>query len=107
MQTATMNNEQKVPVSISPSTPKGKPAQLDGPPKWSVISGDVTLDVAADGLSGHIISGDNPGQAQVLIEADAHPDPAVEQMISDIVEVTVNGALAANMGLSIGTPVDK
>ena len=102
----TINNEQKFPFTIAPKTSKGKSVDVDGVPSVSVVSGDVTLDVAADGKSGFIISGDNPGVSQVLIEADADLGAGVVT-ISEVIQVTVNGALAANLGVSLGDAVDK
>ena len=50
-------NEEKVLISLNPTTAAGNPAQVDGAPVWNVTSGDCTLEVAADGLSCFLISG--------------------------------------------------
>lgn len=102
----TCNNEQKIPFSIRPQTAKGKDVEIDGPPRVSVVSGNCTTEVADDGKTGFIISGEEPGMSQVLIEADADLGEGVVT-VSEVIEVTVNGALASNLGVSLGTPVDK
>lgn len=101
-----LNNEQKVTATLAPKTSKGKPVPVDGKPSWSVAAGDVTLEAAEDGMSCTIISGDSPGVSQVVVEADADLGEGVVT-ISDVIEVTVEGALASNLGLTVGTPVDK
>lgn len=102
----TITNEQKVQATLNPVTATGKPAQLDGKPTWSVVSGDSTLDVAADGLSAFLISSDTPGDTVVLVEADADLGAGVET-INDTIQLHVAGARAANLGLTVGTPVAK
>lgn len=105
-----ITNEQKQRFVINPVTPKGKPAQLDGPPTWTVVGDNasgVSLDVAVDGMSAFVVSGDTPGTAQVLVEADANLDPAVKATISDTIAVEVSGALAGSLGVSAETPVEK
>jgi len=101
-----MNNEQKRTATINPQTSKGKPVAIDGLPKWSVVSGDVTLITSGDGKSCEIISPDEPGQSQVLVEADADLGEGVVT-ISEVIEVTIDGALASNLGVSVSEPVDK
>lgn len=101
-----LNNEQKVKITLAPKTAKGKPVEVDNPPAWSVVSGDATVEPEADGLSAFVISGESPGMSQVLIEADADLGEGVET-ISETLQVTVNGALAQNLGVTVGTPEDK
>ncbi len=102
-----LTNEQKVRATITPKTATGRPAPLDGKPIINVISGEVsTSNVSEDGLSFDIISSDTPGTSQVLVEADADLGEGVEN-ISDIITVTVQGARAANLGLSLGVPEAK
>ena len=101
-----ITNEQKIPVTLAPVTATGKPAQTDGKPVFSVISGDSTLEVSEDGLTVTLISSDTPGDTQVLVKADADLGEGVEE-ISDIIQLTVEGARAASLGLSVGTAVPK
>ncbi len=103
----TLTNEQKVRATITPKTATGRPAPLDGKPTVTVVSGDVTIaNVSEDGLSFDIVSGDSPGSSQVLVEADADLGEGTET-ISDVITVTVQGARAANLGITLGTPEPK
>ena len=101
-----ITNEQKVKVTIVPVTATGKPALLDGPPSWSVASGDATLAVSADGLSSDLISSDTPGESMIVVSADADLGAGVEN-ISDSIKLTIEGAKAAVLGLVAGTPEAK
>lgn len=104
----TLTNEQKIKATLSPKTATGRPAQVDpnNKPSWSVISGDVVVEPSDDGLSATIISPDAPGDSQILVEADADLGDGVET-ISDMIKVSVVGARAANLGLTLGTPEPK
>ncbi len=102
----TITNEQKVQVTLNPVTDTGKPAKLDGAPTWSVINGTSTLDIAADGLSAFLVSGDDPGDSDFLVSADADLGSGVTE-ISDTIRLHVAGAQAKNLGLVAGTPVAK
>jgi len=102
----TINNEQQVPVFLKPVTPSGHPATLDGAPTWEVISGDSTVTAAEDGLSAMLVSGDNPGDTEFLVKADADLGSGVVE-ISDIIRLTVTGAQAASMGLTAGQAEPK
>lgn len=102
----TITNEEKVKVTLNPVTPGGHPTTVDGTPDWSVQSGDVTLEQAQDGLSCEIISGDNPGAAEVLVEADADLGSGTVT-ITGLIQVNVTGAQATNLGLTAGNPEPK
>lgn len=102
----SITNEQKVQVTLTPVTATGKPAPVDGVPTWVVASGDATVDVAADGLSAFLISGDNPGQSSIVVSADADLGAGVET-ISDSITLTVEGAKAISLGLTASAPVAK
>jgi len=102
----TITNEQKVPVSLAPVTQTGKPAKLDGAPKWSVMSGDGTVVPGPDGLTAELVSGESPGDTVYLVEADANLGEGVES-IADTITLHVEGARAANLGLTVGTAVPK
>ena len=103
----TLTNEQKVRATLAPKTATGKPAKVDGLPVVTVISGDATIaNASTDGLSFDIVSGDSPGDSEVLVEADADLGEGKET-ISDTIRVSVVGARASNLGLSVGTPEPK
>lgn len=101
-----ITNEQKVNVTLSPVTDTGKPAKLDGAPVWSVVSGDSTVVPAADGLSADLISSDTPGDTTFLVDADADLGTGVEDL-QETITLTVAGANAKNLGITVGTPVAK
>lgn len=101
-----ITNEQKIEVKLNPVSQGGKPVQLDGKPDWTVLSGDATVEPSEDGLSAFLVSGDNPGDTQVLVEADADLGEG-KVTVSDTIKLTVEGALAENLGLSAGEPVQK
>ena len=102
----TVSNEQQIEVTIVPVTATGKPAKLDGIPSWTVTSGRGTAEVAEDGLSAFLVSSDEPGDTNYLVEADADLGEGVET-ISDIIQLHVTGANASNLGLVAGAPVAK
>lgn len=102
----TITNEQKIPVTLAPVTAAGKPATLDGVPKWSVVSGDGTLVTTPDGMGADLVSSDTPGDTVYLVEADADLGEGVET-IADTINLHVQGARAANLGLTVGTAVPK
>ncbi len=104
--TVKLTTDQQVTVRITPVTPRGQPAKLDGVPTWSVAVGGATLNVAKNGLSAAIVSPDVPGESQVLISADADLGAGVET-ISDTVDVNVVGQNATALGLVAETPVTK
>lgn len=98
-----LTNEQKILVTLAPSTESGNPATLDGEPTWTVTEGDATLDVQPGGLSAYVVSG-TPGASNIEVSADADLDAGEERAISDVIAVTVVAAEAAGLGLSVGAP---
>jgi len=102
----SITNEQKVSVTLTPTTDTGKPAKLDGSPSWSVIDGNSQVIVADDGLSALLVSSDDPGTTNILVKADADLGDGVEE-ISDTIQLVVVGATAKNLGLTVGTPEAK
>lgn len=101
-----ITNEQQVKVTLNPVTATGKPAKLDGAPTWEVISGNATVTPADDGLSADLISADDPGDTDFLVKADADLGEGVVE-ISDVIRLSVAGAMAANLGLTAGDPTPK
>lgn len=104
--TVTLTNEQQVDVKLNITTEAGKPAKIDGSPAWTVISGSSQLTVSDNGMSAIVRSSDDPGDTEIMVKADANLGEGVEE-ISDILKVSVIGASAKNLGLSVGTPVPK
>jgi hypothetical protein len=101
-----ITNEQKINVTLSPKTDTGKPAKLDGAPVWSVIAGDSTVVAAPDGLSADLVSSDTPGDTTYLIDADADLGEGKEDL-QETITLTVTGANAKNLGVTIGQAVPK
>ncbi len=101
-----ITNEQKIEVALTPVTATGKPAELDGPAKFTVLSGEATVETLEGGRSAFLVSGDNPGDSEILVEADADLGEGVET-ISDIIKLTVLGAKAASLGLTAKEAVAK
>ena len=102
----TITNEEKVNASLNITTSTGKPAKVDGPPVWSVVSGDSTVVPSADGLSADLVSSDNAGDTIFLVDADADLGSGVEDL-QDTITLTVKGANAKNLGISLSDPVPK
>ncbi len=102
----TITNAQKIKATLAPVTQSGKPAKLDGKPAWSVVDGSGTLVVSDDGLSADLVSGDEPGVTNFLVEADADLGEGVETISSAIV-LTVVGEKASSLGITLGQPEDK
>lgn len=101
-----ITNEQQVKVTLNPKTDAGRPAKLDGAPKWSVVSGDSTVVAAEDGLSADLVSSDTPGDTTYLVEADADLGEGVET-IQETITLAVAGANAKNLGITVGEPTLK
>lgn len=99
-------NEQKVLVHVAPASDAGTPEKLDGAIKVAVTSGDGTAEVQPDGLSFFAISGSNPGDTTYVVSGDADLG-AGDVEISDVVTLTVSGALASHFGITADAPVVK
>lgn len=102
----TITNEEKVQVTLAPTTAAGNPASLDGLPTWEVTSGDATLEVAADGLSAFLVSGAPGVNSQIAVTADADLGAGIVTL-SDVIDLAVVLASASALGLVVGTPVLK
>jgi hypothetical protein len=92
-------NEEKVLVSINPTTAAGNPATVDGVPVWTVVSGDCTVEPLADGLSCYIVSG-QPNVANLIeVSADADLDAEEVRTITETIVYTVVAAEAQALGI--------
>jgi hypothetical protein len=99
-----ITNDQRVPITVSPITQKGKPAKIEGAPLWSSSDVNVlTLEVAQDGLSAFAV-GVGEGTATISVIADADLTGAIKE-VAGSVEITVTGAPAASLKVTVGTPV--
>ena len=93
-------SEQKVLITLNPVTAAGNPANLDGAPVWSVVEGDCTLEVAADGLSCYLISGAANVVNHVSVTADADLDGGEVREISELIVYAVLAPEATALGLN-------
>lgn len=99
--------DEKIVITAAPVTAGGHAAQVDGPLKVTVVSGDGTVaQDPATPLVFEVISGDAPGTTEFLVEADADLGEGVET-IQDTVTLVVEGAKAAQFGLTAAAPVPK
>ena len=104
--TIAITNEEKILVTLAPTTASGNAATLDGEPTWTVTEGDATLDVQPGGMSAYIVSG-APGASTVTVTADADLDAGEVRELSDMIAVNVVAAEAAGLGLTMGTAEPK
>lgn len=102
----TITNEEKIQVTLAPTTAAGNPASLDGAPIWTVTEGDATLEVAEDGLSAFLVSGAADTNSKITVSADADLGEGVIN-ITDTIDLAVVAAMASGLGLVIGTAVIK
>lgn len=98
----TITNEEKVQVTLSPTTAAGNPANVDGAPTWTVTEGDATVEVAADGLSAYLISGAADVNSKIEVTADADLGEGIVN-ITDSIDLAVVPASASALGLVVGT----
>jgi hypothetical protein len=105
--TISCSNEEKVPVTATPTTATGKPARFDGALRVTVQSGDGTVEQdPAKPNDFFAVSGVDPGVTEYLVEGDADLGEGVV-LIQDTVTLTATGANAANFGLVAAAAVPK
>lgn len=98
----TITNEQKITVTLNPTTLAGNPATLDGAPVWEALGdGDATIEVAPDGLSATLISGEANINSTFRVTADGVPGEEVGVLTEDIT-LAVVPASASSLGLVAG-----
>lgn len=102
----TITNEEKVQVTLAPTTAAGNPATLDGSPVWTVIEGDATLEVAVDGLSAFLVSGAADVNSKIEVSADADLGEGVVTL-TDVIDLAVVAAGASALGIVVSTPILK
>ena len=108
------NNEQKVKVTFTgmDNAPVPKPAPLYGPIAVSVVNGDGSFEVEADGVSAYFASGPGtpvPGTplvTQFHVHAEGDPTPGVDPLDMDVyLHATL--AEAASLGAVASAPEFK
>lgn len=105
--TVASNTEEKVVgITASPVTGSGHAAQVDGPLRVTVRSGDATVvQDPATPLVFDVVSG-TAGVNDILVEADADMGGGVT-LISDVLTYNVTSVNATAFGLSGGTVTPK
>jgi hypothetical protein len=99
----SMSSEEQCRLSITPLTPGGDPASIDGEAVWSV-EGTCTLG-PIDATSTWVIAGD-VGDSTITVMCDADMGDGVVH-IADTCVVHVATPMAANLGLTADAPVLK
>jgi hypothetical protein len=99
----TMSTEEQCRLSITPMTPGGQPAAIDGEAQWSV-EGTCTIQ-PIDATSAWVSAG-TMGDSTVTVGCDADLGQGVVP-IGDTALVHVNNPMAASVGLAADPPVLK
>lgn len=100
----SVTTEQKVRLAITPMTPAGNPAPLDGPAQWSV-DGACTIE-AIDDTSAWVSAAATIGDSVVTVTADADLGSGVVPL-ADTCVVHVANPMASSLGLAADEPVLK
>lgn len=98
----TITNEQKILVTLNPTTEAGNAGSIDGIPTWELVSGDATIEPSADGLSCYLISGEADVNSVITVTADADLGEGVTPL-TDTVDLAVVAASASSLGIVAGT----
>ena len=96
----SLSTEEQVRLSITPTTPGGDPAPIEGTAQWEV-DGTCTVQ-PIDATSAWILAG-AVGDSVVTVAADADLGAGVVT-IMDTATMHVANPMAANLGLAAGTP---
>ena len=99
-------NEEQIRVRANPVTSTGQPAELDGPLRVSVVSGDGSAVPGEDDREVILRSGSAVGPTVFLLEGDADLGPG-ESLVPDTVTLHVSQAAASNLGLVASAPEAK
>jgi hypothetical protein len=99
----TLSTEEQVRLSITPMTPGGQPASIDGPATWDV-DGTCTLQ-SIDDTSVWVIAGAQ-GDSVISVLVDADMGDGLLS-IMDTATIHVAMPMAANLGLGADAPVLK
>jgi hypothetical protein len=97
----SLSNEEKVRVSVAPTTPGGQPAPTDGPAQFS-IEGNCTVE-PIDDLSCWVISGSAVGDSVLTAAVDADLGSGIVPL-ADTATIHVANPMAANLGMQADQP---
>jgi hypothetical protein len=98
----SMSTEQQVRLAITPLTPGGAPAPIDGEAHWSV-EGACTL-MPIDATSCWCVAGTVPGDSVVTVSADADMGAGFVAL-ADTAVIHVANPMAANLGMTADEPI--
>lgn len=98
----SMTTEEQCRLSITPLTPGGEAATIDGQAQWTV-DGTCTL-LPIDATSTWVVAGDTVGDSVVTVACDADMGSGVVPL-GDTCLVHVATPMAANLGLAADQPV--
>jgi hypothetical protein len=99
----SLSTEEQVRLSITPLTPGGEPAPVDGPAQWSV-EGTCTVE-PIDDTSAWVLAG-AMGDSVVTVACDADLGSGVVPLGDTCVMHEAN-PMAASLGLSAEAPILK
>jgi hypothetical protein len=97
-----MSTEEQVRLSITPETPGGAPAPIDGEAHWTV-EGACTV-TPIDATSCWCIAGTTPGDSVVTVSADADMGQGFVPL-ADTAVIHVANPMAASLGMSADPPI--
>src|SRR5262245_44789517 len=100
----SMSTEEQVRLAITPETPGGQPAPVDGQAQWTV-EGACTLQ-PIDATSCWCLAGTTPGDSVVTVSADADMGAGFVPL-ADTAVIHVSNPMAANLGMSADPPMLK
>jgi hypothetical protein len=98
----TMTTEEQVRLSITPVTPGGQPAPIDGQAQWSV-QGAGTVE-SIDATSAWYKASTTVGDAVVTVAADADMGQGVVNL-ADTATIHVQTPMATQLGMAADAPV--
>ncbi len=101
--TLQLTDSQKALLTVAFTTAKGKPANIDGAPTWSISDETIaTVVPASDGLTAEVTAL-QMGSASVSVTADADLGAGVKT-IAGFLDLVVVSAEAAVVEITAGTP---
>lgn len=102
----TISADKKRVFSVAPVDSKGRPAQIDGIPEWSVSpTGGVRLFPSTNGLSCEVAWFAPMSGQVVTIKADADLGAGVEEIFGSVDVVTLS-AKATGFAVTVGEETD-
>jgi hypothetical protein len=97
-----ITNEQKVKVTVQPTTEAGNPANIDGTPTFEVTEGDATVEpVEGEPNSAYLVSGAADVVSTIKVSADADLGEGVAT-IEEVITLNVVQASANTLGVVAG-----